>query len=129
MNRDEIMAELSKKAALGDKAKTLDQFRADFKFVLKRMHDLGQMSQAELEEEYRIESDAIRRHSHDEAWMRAAGAHFREMAERFERDIARSERIRAEEEAKRLAAWAMRRDRSRSERIAAEVRADREKAT
>lgn len=86
----------------------LEQFRRDFKFVLKRMHDLGQMSQVELEEEYRIESDAIRRHSHDEAWMRAAAAHFREMAERFERDIARSERIKSERrEERRLAADAL----------------------
>lgn len=100
-SRDEVMAALSRKAGIDARAATMDQLRADFKFVFGRFRGIGDISKAELDEDYAVCGDGIRRNSHDPDWTQSAQAHFRQMAADMERDIARSERIKAERRAEK----------------------------
>lgn len=73
------------------------QFREDFKFVLRRWRELGEISQAEYEDDYRVMSESIRAHAHDEAWMNSCRLHFAQIATDMRADIERSQRIQCEE--------------------------------
>ena len=97
----EGLAALRSKPARAERvaqADPLEQFREDFKFVLRRWRELGEISQAEYEDDYRVMSESIRAHAHDEAWMTSCRSHFAQIAADMRADIKRSQRIQREEQ-------------------------------
>lgn len=71
---------------------SLDQFRADFALVWKTW--IAQTH--ETPESYQAAGKAVKQNLNDSDWMAGASAHFAQLADTIRRDLARSERIRAE---------------------------------
>lgn len=97
--RDQLIAELSAKAGIQSRTENMAQLRADFALVWKFKRHYVPMSQVEYEQQKAAAGQEIRERTGDAEWMA-------DTAEKYA-----------------LEAWAIRRDRARSERIAAEERA------
>ena len=80
------------------------QFRADFKAVFANYRKTGELSEGEAMQQYREAAQAVQEHMHDENWMAAAAAHFRQLCIDTETDAERSRRIKAEVHAAKQAA-------------------------
>ena len=72
------------------------QFRADFKAVFANYRKTGELSEDESMQQYREAAQAVQEHMHDEGWMQAAAAHFRQLCIDTETDKERSVRIASE---------------------------------
>jgi hypothetical protein len=71
----------------------LTQFRADFKAMFAHWHKTGEISEGEAMQQYREAAQAVQDNMHDEGWMAAAAAHFRQLCIETETDRERSVRI------------------------------------
>ncbi len=80
------------------------QFRADFKAMFAHWRRIGELSEGEAMQQYREAAQAVQEHMHDDNWMQAAAAHFRQLCIDTETDAERSRRIKAEVQAEKQAA-------------------------
>ena len=81
----------------------LTQFRADFKSMFARWRRAGEITEQEAVQQYREAAQAVQEHMHDENWMAAAAAHFRQLCIDAETDKERSVRIANEVRAEKWA--------------------------
>ena len=79
------------------------QLRADFKAVFANYRKTGELSEDEAMQQYREAAQAVQEHMHDENWMQAAAAHFRQLCIDTERDDERRVRIANEVRAEKWA--------------------------
>lgn len=77
----------------------IEQFRKDFALVWKWWIARAE----ETAESYQAAGLAVKRRMRDVEWLRGAMAHFAKLADAIRRDLARSERIRAEMQQRRAA--------------------------
>ena len=77
----------------------ITQLRADFKAVFAHYRKTGELSEGEAMQQYQGAARAVQEHMHDENWMQAAAAHFRQLCIDTETDAERSKRIKAEVQA------------------------------
>lgn len=89
------------KAAVHDRAGSLDQFRDDFDLVYRAERLHGHANEDEAAQQRRQAGLIVKERMADAGGMANAAVHFSEMADTIRRDIARSERIRAEMQAER----------------------------
>ena len=82
----------------------IGQLRADFKAVFANYRKTGELSEGEAMQQYREAAQAVQEHMHDDNWMQAAAAHFRQLCIDTETDAERSKRIKAEVQAAKQAA-------------------------
>ena len=80
------------------------QFRTDFRAMFAHWRKTGELSEGEAMQQYQGAARAVQEHMHDENWMQAAAAHFRQLCIDTETDAERSKRIKAEEQAAKQAA-------------------------
>jgi hypothetical protein len=71
----------------------ITQFRADFKAAFARWRATGEISEGEAMQQYREAAQAVQEHMHDQSWIDAAAAHFRQLCIETERDDERRIRI------------------------------------
>lgn len=81
----------------------IGQLRADFKAVFANYRKTGELSEGEAMQQYREAAQAAQEHMHDEGWMQAAAAHFRQLCIDTERDDERRTRIATEVRAEKWA--------------------------
>ena len=74
----------------------LTQLRADFKAVFANYRKTGELSEGEAMQQYREAAQAVQEHMHDENWLQAAAAHFRQLCSDTEIAKERSMRIASE---------------------------------
>ena len=74
----------------------LTQFRADFRAMFAHWRRVGELSEGEAMQQYREAAQAVQEHMHDDNWMQAAAAHFRQLCIDTERDDERRVRIASE---------------------------------
>ena len=74
----------------------ITQFRADFRAMFAHWRRVGELSEGEAMQQYREAAQAVQEHMHDDDWMQAAAAHFRQLCIDTERDKERSMRIASE---------------------------------
>ena len=79
------------------------QFRADFKAAFARWRATGEISEGEAMQQYQGAARAVQEHMHDENWMQAAAAHFRQLCIETEREDERRVRIANEVRAEKWA--------------------------
>ena len=79
------------------------QLRIDFKAVFANYRKTGELSEGEAMQQYREAAQAVQEHMHDENWMQAAAAHFRQLCIDTERDDERRVRIANEVRAEKWA--------------------------
>jgi hypothetical protein len=79
------------------------QFRADFKAAFARWRATGEISEGEAMQQYQGAARAVQEHMHDENWMQAAAAHFRQLCIDTEREDERRVRIANEVRAEKWA--------------------------
>ena len=79
------------------------QLRADFKAVFANYRKTGELSEDEAMQQYQVAARAVQEHMHDEGWMQAAAAHFRQLCIDTERDDERRVRIANEVRAEKWA--------------------------
>ena len=79
------------------------QFRADFKAAFARWRATGEISEGEAMQQYREAAQAVQEHMHDENWLQAAAAHFRQLCIEAERGDERRVRIANEVRAEKWA--------------------------
>jgi len=79
------------------------QLRADFKAVFANYRKTGELSEDEAMQQYREAAQAVQEHMHDENWMQAAAAHFRQLCIDTEREDERRVRIANEVRAEKWA--------------------------
>lgn len=79
------------------------QFRADFKAVFANYRKTGELSEDESMQQYQGAARAVQEHMHDDNWMQAAAAHFRQLCIETEREDERRERIANEVRAEKWA--------------------------
>ena len=79
------------------------QLRADFKAVFANYRKTGELSEDEAMQQYREAAQAVQEHMHDDNWMTAAAAHFRQLCIDTETDKERSVRIANEVRAEKWA--------------------------
>ena len=79
-----------------DLNRAITQFRADFKAMFAHWRKVGELSEGEAMQQYREAAQAVQEHMHDENWMQAAAAHFRQLCIDTETDKERSVRIASE---------------------------------
>lgn len=79
------------------------QFRADFKAAFARWRATGEISEGEAMQQYREAAQAVQEHMHDENWLQAAAAHFRQLCIETEREDERRARIANEVRAEKWA--------------------------
>ena len=79
------------------------QFRTDFKAMFARWRKAGEISEGEAMQQYREAAQAVQEHMHDENWLQAAAAHFRQLCIETETDKERSVRIANEVRAEKWA--------------------------
>ena len=82
----------------------IGQLRADFKAVFANYRKTGELSEGEAMRQYREAAQAVQEHMHDDNWMQAAAAHFRQLCIDTETDAERNRRIKAEVQAAKQAA-------------------------
>ena len=71
----------------------IGQLRADFKAVFANYRKTGELSEDESMQQYREAAQAVQEHMHDQDWIDAAAAHFRQLCIDTERDTERRIRI------------------------------------
>ena len=71
----------------------IGQLHADFKAVFANYRKTGELSEGEAMQQYREAAQAVQEHMHDENWLQAAAAHFRQLCIDTERDDERRVRI------------------------------------
>lgn len=81
----------------------IGQLRADFKAVFANYRKTGELSEGEAMQQYREAAQAVQEHMHDETWLQAAAAHFRQLCIETERDDERRVRIANEVRAEKWA--------------------------
>ena len=79
------------------------QLRADFKAVFANYRKTGELSEDEAMQQYREAAQAVQEHMHDDNWMQAAAAHFRQLCIETEREDERRVRIANEVRAEKWA--------------------------
>ena len=79
------------------------QFRADFKAAFARWRATGEISEGEAMQQYQGAARAVQEHMHDDNWMQAAAAHFRQICIDTEREDERRTRIANEVRAEKWA--------------------------
>lgn len=79
------------------------QFRIDFKSVFARWRVTGEISEGEAMQQYQGAARAVQEHMHDDNWMQAAAAHFRQLCIDTEREDERRVRIANEVRAEKWA--------------------------
>ena len=79
------------------------QLRADFKAVFANYRKTGELSEGEAMQQYQGAARAVQEHMHDENWMQAAAAHFRQLCIDTEREDERRVRIANEVRAEKWA--------------------------
>ena len=79
------------------------QLRADFKAVFANYRKTGELSEDEAMQQYREAAQAMQEHMHDDGWLQAAAAHFRQLCIDTERDDERRVRIANEVRAEKWA--------------------------
>ena len=79
------------------------QFRIDFKAAFARWRATGEISEGEAMQQYREAAQAVQEHMHDENWLQAAAAHFRQLCIETEREDERRVRIANEVRAEKWA--------------------------
>ena len=79
------------------------QLRADFKAVFANYRKTGELSEDEAMQQYREAAQTVQEHMHDENWMQAAAAHFRQLCIDTEREDERRVRIANEVRAEKWA--------------------------
>lgn len=72
------------------------QFRTDFKAMFARWRKAGEISEGEAMQQYREAAQAVQEHMHDDDWVQAAAAHFRQLCIDTETDDERRARIASE---------------------------------
>jgi replicative superfamily II helicase len=86
------------------RASAIQQFRSDFKRMFDVWRARGELSEDEAMQQYNEAAQAVRDHMHDQEWIAAASAHFRQLCIDTERDDERRIRIAAEVGAAKWAA-------------------------
>ena len=81
----------------------ITQLRADFKAVFANYRKTGELSEDEAMQQYQGAARAVQEHMHDEGWMQAAAAHFRQICIDTEREDERRVRIANEVRAEKWA--------------------------
>ena len=81
----------------------IGQLRADLKAVFANYRKTGELSEGEAMQQYREAAQAVQEHMHDENWLQAAAAHFRQLCIDTERDDERRVRIANEVRAEKWA--------------------------
>ena len=81
----------------------IGQLRADFKAVFANYRKTGELSEGEAMQQYQGAARAVQEHMHDENWMQAAAAHFRQLCIDTEREDERRVRIANEVRAEKWA--------------------------
>ena len=81
----------------------IGQLHADFKAVFANYRKTGELSEGEAMQQYREAAQAVQEHMHDEGWLQAAAAHFRQLCIDTETDKERSVRIANEVRAEKWA--------------------------
>ena len=81
----------------------ITQLRADFKAVFAHYRKTGELSEGEAMQQYQAAARAVQEHMHDDDWMQAAAAHFRQLCIETEADKERSVRIANEVRAEKWA--------------------------
>ena len=81
----------------------IGQLRADFKAVFANYRKTGELSEGEAMQQYREAAQAVQEHMHDEGWVQAAAAHFRQLCIDTETDDERRVRIANEVRAEKWA--------------------------
>ena len=79
------------------------QFRIDFKAAFARWRATGEISEGEAMQQYQGAARAVQEHMHDDNWMQAAAAHFRQLCIDTEREDERRVRIANEVRAEKWA--------------------------
>ena len=69
----------------------ITQFRADFRAMFAHYRKTGELSEGEAMQQYREAAQAVQEHMHDENWMQAAAAHFRQLCIEAEREDERED--------------------------------------
>lgn len=90
------MSAIEKLRALANvdgRASAISQFRSDFKRMFDVWRARGELSEDEAMQQYREAGQAVRDNMHDEGWIAAASAHFRQLCIDTERDDERRIRI------------------------------------
>lgn len=98
----------------------IGQLRADFKAVFANYRKTGELSEGEAMQQYREAAQAVQEHMHDENWLQAAAAHFRQLCIETERDDERRVRIANEVRAEKCSSCLTRAGISRSGRLTTE---------
>ena len=91
-------------ANIDGRAAAINQFRSDFKRMFDVWRARGELSEDEAMQQYNEAAQAVRDHMHDQEWIAAASAHFRQLCIDTETDAERSRRIKAEVHAAKQAA-------------------------
>ena len=91
-------------ANVDGRASVINQFRSDFKRMFDVWRARGELSEDEAMQQYQEAAQAVRDNMHDQGWIDAAAAHFRQLCIDTERDDERSKRIKAEVQAAKQAA-------------------------
>lgn len=81
----------------------LTQLRADFRTMFSHWRSVGELSEGEAMQQYREAAQAVQEHMHDEGWLQAAAAHFRQLCIDTETEKERSVRIANEVRAEKWA--------------------------
>lgn len=81
----------------------IGQLHADFKAVFANYRKTGELSEGEAMQQYREAAQAVQEHMHDENWLQAAAAHFRQLCIETETAKERSARIASEVRAEKWA--------------------------
>lgn len=80
-------------ANIDGRASAINQFRADFRRMFDVWRARGELSEDEAMQQYQEAAQAVRDNMHDEGWMQAAAAHFRQLCIETEREDERRVRI------------------------------------
>ena len=81
----------------------IGQLRADFRAMFAHWRKAGELSEGEAMQQYREAAQAVQEHMHDENWLQAAAAHFRQLCIETDTDKERSVRIANEVRAEKWA--------------------------
>lgn len=90
-------------ANIEGRASAINQFRSDFKRMFDLWRARGELSDDEAMQQYQEAAQAVRDNMHDEGWIAAASAHFRQLCIDTERDDERRLRIANEVRAEKWA--------------------------
>ena len=81
----------------------ITHFRTDFRAMFAHWRRVGELSEGEAMQQYREAAQAVQSNMHDDDWMQAAAAHFRQLCIETEREDERRVRIANEVRAEKWA--------------------------